>query len=90
MAIEQRADDTPTQHSRERLVLRQWLPLGNNFLPSGKTANMQPLRVCRPAAKTSKLGGEGFLDAFRLQCGNGGLLDCALCLVLCALFFLLK
>ena len=82
MAIEQRADDTPTQHSRERLVLRQWLPLGNNFLTSGKTANMQPLRVCRPAAKTGEIGSIGFLDAYRLQCGNCGLLNCTLNLVL--------
>ena len=82
MAIEERADDTPTQHSRKRLVLRQWLPLGNNFLPSGKTANMQPLRVCRPAAETSEIRGEGFLDAFRVQRGNSDLLDCALNLVL--------
>ena len=90
MAIEQRANDTPTQHSRKRFILRQRLPLGNNFVPSGETANMQTLGVCRPAAETSKIGGIDFLDALRLQSGNGGLLNCTLYLVLCTLFFVLN
>jgi|ERR1700730_4914896 len=88
MAIEQRANDTPTQYSWKCFILRQWLPLRNNFFPVGKTANMQTLRVCRPAAETSEIGGERFLDTFRLYSRNGGLLNCTLYLVLCALFFL--
>ncbi len=50
MAIEQRADDAAIQYSGKSLILFLWFPFCYDFAVFRKTANMQTVRVRRPAA----------------------------------------
>lgn len=64
MAVEESADNAAAQHSFKCFVFLARLPLGDYFIAVGKAANMQALRICRPATETGVLGSVGFLDTF--------------------------
>src|SRR6185295_10786873 len=54
MAIQQRPEDPAVDDAGERLVIRAWLPLGNehgSIVGVGPAADMQPARVRRSAAE---------------------------------------
>jgi hypothetical protein len=62
MTIEQRADDSATQHSLKRFVLLAWLPFRDNFLAVRKTPNVQTLWVRWATAKAGEIRRVRFLD----------------------------
>ena len=62
VTIEERADDSTTQHSLERFILLARLPLSDNFFAVGKTADVQALRVRWSTAEAREIRGVSFLD----------------------------
>ena len=64
MTVEQRSDDTATQHTLKRFVFAAWLPLGCNLVAVGKTANVQTLRIGWTATKTREVRSKRFLNTF--------------------------
>ena len=67
VAVEHRADDAATQHSRKRFLIRFGLPLGDHFFALRKAANVQALFVCRSTTKTGEVGRVSFLNAFSIS-----------------------
>jgi hypothetical protein len=70
MAVEHRAGDAPTQHSRKRFLVGLGLPLCDNFLALRKAANVQTLFVCWSTTKTLQVGRVSFLDTFHIKKSN--------------------
>ena len=63
VTIEQRADDSATQHPLKRFVLLARLPFSNNFIAIRKAADVQALRIRRPTSKTGEVRRVRFLNA---------------------------
>ena len=64
VTVEERADDPAAQHSLKRFVFLTRLPLRDNLVALGETANVQALRVRRSTAETRELRSVSFLNAF--------------------------
>ncbi len=65
MAIEERADDSAGQHSGKRLVMRLWLPFGDDLIAFGKLRIRNPFSLNGPQPKQ-------MLDAPYCSCSDFG------------------
>ena len=64
MAVEQRADNAPAQHSGKRFLISLRLEGRYDFIALRKAANVQTLFVRRAAAKARIVWRVSFLNAF--------------------------
>jgi len=62
MAIEQRADDAAIQNALKSFVFFLWFPLRNDFVVLRETANVQPIRIRRPAVTAENYASSAVID----------------------------
>lgn len=62
VAIQEGANDSAIQDTRECLMMRGWGPRGYDLITAHKASDMKPLRVCWATTEADALRGKAFLE----------------------------